>query len=207
MPKDEYDQDSSGYSVRSLYFDSYDDECLHEKLSGISQRSKYRLRIYNGEESLVKLEVKSKNNFMIHKKSIVIDYECANAMIRGDYRKLANINSPLANEIYCKFSRGLYKPKVIVEYRRVAFTHPISNFRVTFDLDAKTALSETNLFKKNLNFFPILRENKQILEIKYNEIIPSFAKCLLSGVAGERSAISKYTLARRFNKIQKFEDN
>ena len=44
---DKNTKDNHGYLVSSLYFESYDDRNLDEKLDGILSRRKYRIRIYN----------------------------------------------------------------------------------------------------------------------------------------------------------------
>ena len=59
---DKNTKDNHGYLVSSLYFESYDDRNLDEKLDGILSRRKYRIRIYNKDYSLIKLENKIKEN-------------------------------------------------------------------------------------------------------------------------------------------------
>ena len=39
------------YSIRSLYFDDYNDTCLKQVINGISERYKYRIRFYNNNTS------------------------------------------------------------------------------------------------------------------------------------------------------------
>ena len=48
------------YHIRSLYFDDIHDTALYEKIDGVNQRDKYRLRYYNGDTSYIVLERKSK---------------------------------------------------------------------------------------------------------------------------------------------------
>ncbi len=48
------------YMIRSLYFDTPTDKALLEKQSGISRRSKFRIRYYNGDKSVIHLEKKCK---------------------------------------------------------------------------------------------------------------------------------------------------
>ena len=50
------------YEIRSVYFDDYKDSALNQNLMGISPRFKYRIRIYNGEKSYIRLEKKIKNS-------------------------------------------------------------------------------------------------------------------------------------------------
>ena len=44
------------YLIRSLYFDNMADKALREKLDGISNREKFRIRYYNGDTSVIRLE-------------------------------------------------------------------------------------------------------------------------------------------------------
>ena len=48
------------YKIRSLYFDNAADKALREKLDGVSRREKFRIRYYNGDTSVIRLEKKSK---------------------------------------------------------------------------------------------------------------------------------------------------
>ena len=100
-----------------------------------------------------------------------------------------------------------YKPKVIVEYHRVALVLPVSNIRITFDTNLRSNINHLDLFSTVKDTMPVIIEGKQILEVKYDEFLPSYVKKVISGVSAERMAISKYTLARRFHKVQKWEDN
>lgn len=56
---DEHAGRSGEYHIRSLYFDDIDNSALHEKLSGVHGRRKYRIRIYNGRDNLIHFEKKS----------------------------------------------------------------------------------------------------------------------------------------------------
>ena len=212
LKMDKYCPDFTGYHVRSLYFDSYDDECLYQKQSGNLIRQKIRLRTYTtGDASIhqrtAKFEIKRKKGQLVHKHSALIDWEDAKAVIRGDYRRLLQYDHPILNEIYATFVTKLYKPKVIVEYKRVAFVMPVSNVRITFDLDLKTDINHLNVFSSTRNLMPVVLEGKQILEVKFDHFLPGHLKQVLSSYQSERMAISKYTLARRYHKVQKWEDN
>ena len=44
------------YTIRSLYFDDYDDRCLLENENGTDPREKFRIRIYNGSAERISLE-------------------------------------------------------------------------------------------------------------------------------------------------------
>ncbi len=208
MPLDKHCSDVSGYKVRSLYYDSHDDECLYEKQSGVLHRKKIRLRTYGTNiNSTSKLEIKYKSGQLVRKESVKILAEDAEAICAGDYTILLKYNNPITNKIYTTFVTRLYKPKVIVEYQRVAYVFPAFNIRITFDKDLHSNVNHLDLYSGNTNLMPVILEDKQILEVKYDHYIPAYIKNILSGVNSERMAISKYTLARRFHKIHKWEDN
>jgi hypothetical protein len=208
MDFDEHGDNFSGYRVRSLYFDSHDDECLYQKQSGIMHRQKTRLRTYGSEgNQAVKFEIKLKSGQLVRKVSVLVDKDDARAIIAGDYSRLLNYNNPVLDKIYTTFTTKLYKPKVIVEYQRVAFTLPYCNIRITFDKDLSSNINHFDLFSGVQDSMPVVLEKKQILEIKFDQFFPDYLKKVVSALNTERMAISKYTLARRFHKIHKWEDN
>lgn len=198
----------AGYRVRSLYFDSIDDECLYQKQSGNLLRKKIRLRTYgNDSNNTVKFEIKRKYGQIVKKDAATISKEAAKEICLGNYAILLDKNDPVLNEIYTTFVTKCYKPKVIVEYKRVAFVSPVSNIRVTFDQDLRSNINHLDLFSAVKDMMPVVIEGKQILEIKFDDFFPGYLKKVLSAVSSERMAISKYTLARRFHKVNKWEDN
>ena len=46
------------YFIRSLYFDDTDYRAYHEKIAGVKERTKYRIRFYNMDDSRITLEKK-----------------------------------------------------------------------------------------------------------------------------------------------------
>ena len=55
------------YMVRSLYFDDLNDSYMQENEDGIDNRRKFRIRIYEGDTSLIHLEKKMKYRGMTRK--------------------------------------------------------------------------------------------------------------------------------------------
>lgn len=207
LKADAYSTPRQGYFIRSLYFDSHDDECLYEKQSGSMFRAKYRMRIYDTKTDTVKFEIKNKSNNQIFKETATISKESAYKIIDGDYNELLEYKNPILNKIYKKFTEKQYKPKVIVDYTRDAFMFDFFNLRITFDKDLHSCNTDFDIFSDNLQTLPCILEGKQILEIKYDTALPEFIHRALQIDAAERMAISKYTLGRRFFKIEQWEDN
>ncbi len=208
MTADSHGDALAGYRVRSLYFDSFDDECLFQKQSGFLHRRKFRLRTYGDPDAeTVKFEIKAKHGQLVRKDSITINRHDAEQVMAGNYGVLLDYEEPVLNDIYATFMSRYYQPKVIVEYTRLAFTMPVSNIRITFDMNLRTNINHLDLFSRVSDSMPVVLEGKQIMEVKFDEFLPGYLKNVLSCASAERMAISKYTLARRFHKVQKWEDN
>ena len=187
-----------GYYIRSLYFDSYDDECLYEKQSGTMYRKKYRLRIYDTESQSVKFEIKNKWNNQIFKESATITRDSAEKIIEGEYEELLKYENPVLNKAYIEFTLKHYKPKVVIDYDRDAFMSDFFNLRVTLDKNLRSNNTDFDIFSSDMHTIPVILEGKQILEIKYNECLPDYVKGTIQPISFERCAISKYTLGRKF---------
>lgn len=196
-----------GYFIRSLYFDSYDDECLYEKQSGIMFRQKYRMRIYDTKSETVKFEIKNKWNNQIFKETATISKESAYRVMDGEYQELLKYDNKILNKVYKKFTERQYVPKVIIDYDRDAFMFDFFNLRITFDKNLHSNNTDLDLFSENLHTIPVILEGKQILEIKYEHVLPEYIQRSLQLDGFERMAISKYTLGRRFFKFRQWEDN
>ena len=89
---DKHTKHESWYRIRSVYFDSFDEECLEDKLSGVQSRKKYRIRIYNNQDSFISFEIKSKEGEYIHKHAVRISRAHADDIIAGTYGSLLTYN-------------------------------------------------------------------------------------------------------------------
>lgn len=204
---DEHSVPGKGYFVRSLYFDSFDNECLFEKQSGIMHRRKFRMRIYDTDATSVKFEIKNKWNNQIFKETSTITRASAEKIINGDYEELLTYNEPVLNKAYIEFITKHYRPRVIVDYDRDAYTLDYFSLRITLDKNLRSNNTDFDLFSTDAHVIPVVLEGKQILEIKYSDYFPEHVQRVVQLDSFERAAISKYTLGRRFSKIQNWEDN
>ncbi|MBN2072324.1 MAG: polyphosphate polymerase domain-containing protein [Actinobacteria bacterium] len=190
-------KDNGSYSVRSLYFDNKSNKDYFEKISGYDRREKYRIRIYNMDPSPVKFEIKGKTGNIIIKESLEIEPGIIKDIISGNYEPLLKYGSSTARKIYGEFSRDHYRPVVIIDYDRRAYSLPVNNIRITFDSKIrKCEVNPGDIFSDNYDMFPVTNHKKIIMEIKYNGFIPSWIKKMLQVQGFERCAISKYTLSR-----------
>jgi len=191
---DEYND----YAVRSLYFDTVFDDFLYEKIDGVGSRKKYRIRIYNFSDKLIKLECKSKLGSLISKQSLGIPRDLADQLIACDPTALDKTSAPLLHDMYREMKTRLLRPVVIVDYVREAYTHPAEEVRITFDKKLHTGLLRTDMFNQYLPTVPALDHNLIVLEIKFNRVLPDYIRSLLTGISADHCAVSKYVLCRRF---------
>lgn len=197
---DEYNE----YHIRSLYFDTIYNDALYDKISGTQNRDKYRIRIYNMSDKLIRMECKTKVGSLISKRSMAIPRLLCEQLIAGDPTGLETTRSGLLQDIYREMRTKLLRPVVIVDYVREAYLHPAEEVRITFDKQLRSGLGKFDLFDPMLPTVPPLDNNEIILEVKYNQVMPPFIRDLLTCYCQNpiRSAISKYTICRRFEDLE-----
>jgi hypothetical protein len=200
MPLDtNADPATRGYSIRSLYFDDILDSAVYEKVDGNPLRNKFRIRIYKMSDNIIMLEKKSKVMYYTAKDSLRITRQQCDGILSGDFNAIYPSESPLLQEFYGLTKTKHLKPKVIVDYFREAYVYPAGNVRVTFDLNIRSGLYSEDLFSGKPSSVPVLEPRMHVMEVKYDAFLPPHLKALLQGIAGERIAVSKYVLCRRFH--------
>ena len=198
MQRDKNADANGEYHIRSLYFDDCFNSAMSDKLDGVKNRHKYRIRIYNFSDKVIRLERKSKHGDYISKLSCGISRDLAEQIIAGDPYGLETLNHPLLQDVYRMMTTKLLRPAVIVDYIREAYIHPCEETRVTLDKQLRTGYLSSDLFNPQLPTYPCLDQNQTILEIKYNRRFPEFILPITSSIPAQRSAISKYTICRRY---------
>ncbi len=183
------------YYIRSLYFDDPSSSAYYEKLNGVLYRTKYRIRIYNNDSSFIRLERKLKHNNMTSKEQIKISKEVCLAILDGNINKI-NASSDLMKDFINEIKIKNLKPSIIVDYKRLAYTYPISDVRITFDSDIKSGLYNYDLFDYDSTSYDVLDNDKVVLEVKFNEIIPEHIAIILQTIPTYRQAVSKFALCR-----------
>ncbi len=203
LQRDPNGDEFNEYHIRSLYFDSIYNTAYMEKMNGVENRDKYRIRIYNFSDRVIKLECKTKYRDLISKRSLTIPRQLCEQLIAGDPMGLETTGSGLLNDMYREMTVNLLRPVVLVDYVREAYLHPAEEVRITFDKQLRTGLWSKDLFDPYVPTIPPLDNQEIILEVKYNRMLPSYIRDLLNtyGQGARCSAISKYTWCRRFEEI------
>lgn len=158
------------------------------------------------EDRIIHLEKKVKHNDYITKVKESITRKMTDNILAGDYRELHNPSKPFFIELYNEMTHRLLRPKVIVDYVREPFFHSNGNVRITFDKNLKSGLQRTDLFNRELIMVPALSDHYIILEVKFDEYLPSFIRNALQLEGLQRQAISKYVICRKFIKLNTWED-
>ncbi len=188
-----------GYCIRSLYFDTEYDSDLFDKAYGLEVRKKLRLRLYDPDGDFAILEMKQKQGEQQRKRSLRMSREDALKMIQCDYAPLLRYPEPFAAECYALMKTHCYRPRTIVEYKRMAFIARENNIRVTFDYKIQATQSSFALFDPHLLMVPVMDLSQSVLEVKYNGFLLSYIKDMLGDLEKSELSVSKYTLARQLS--------
>lgn len=198
MARDKNAGTKGEYFIRSLYFDDLEDSAFRDKMSGVDFRDKYRIRIYNFDDGVIKLERKHKEGSYIKKESMSISQNEYRRLLKGEYGFLADRDEAFARQMHLKFKLEAMRPRVLVDYVREPYVFPYGNVRVTFDKNVRSAYRMTDIFDAGLPTYPVLPSGIVVLEVKFDEVLPDFIASIVQADAPVRSAVSKYVLCRQF---------
>lgn len=183
-----------GYMIRSLYFDSPDDIDYYAKQNGEMVRKKIRLRIYDVDSDYAKIEIKNKVDIHQLKESLIISKKDAKELVKGNYEVLNKIDSELSKRIYTYLISG-YRPKVIIEYNRLAFISTL-NTRITFDYEIKKSNDIDNFYQKEINYSEVTNPNDIVLEVKFDRFLEPYIGRILDKYTSRYQSVSKYVMGR-----------
>ncbi len=148
-----------GYLVSSLYYDSEDLKSYYEKAEGDTHKTKWRLRTYNQNSESIRLEQKTKTGRFSTK-----------AFFEEEHLRTL----PL-------------RPKLAVEYKRLAFQE--GSHRFTLDFDIRFArLNERSGFL----VYPTQTSDLMILEVKSKEGTHPIIEKLIKQLDLKSTSLSKY---------------
>lgn len=189
---------NEGYTVHSLYFDDYFNSCVFDNEGGYNKRYKYRIRYYNKDKYHIHLERKEKLNGMCRKHMCNLSKDEYEMIINGKAKDLFwKTDNKLLKEFCLDCINKLFVPKLIVDYDRIAYVEPISNVRITFDKNISVSTKTSEFLSDGYIKFPLLNKGMHVLEIKFDDILPSYIKQVININTLKQSSFSKYYLGRK----------
>lgn len=183
------------YTIRSLYFDTPSDKALREKNDGVSRREKFRIRCYNGDTGFIRLEKKSKFGGLGTKDSAPMTAEEVQKLLDGDLAWMIESPYPLLQELYSKVRWQGLDPKTLVDYTREPFIYGPGNVRVTLDYHIRTGLFCTDFLNPDCPTIPA-GDSPILLEVKWDEYLPSIIRDAVQLPGRRSTAFSKYAACR-----------
>lgn len=201
---DVHAEGKKSYHVRSLYFDDIYSTAYTDKVEGISERIKYRIRIYDKSTKLIRLEKKEKIGDMVSKRSRVITIEQYNLILNQELSFMLEEPLDLFRDFYIESKINLLKPTVIVDYEREPYV--IGDIRITFDMNLMAGINGMDIFDEDNIYINCLDKEIMILEIKYNEYLPDYIWMMLQDIRHNHCAISKYAICREYLNNYKWEE-
>ena len=186
--------EDGSYRIRSLYFDDLRDSALWEKLDGVNERRKFRIRYYNDDLTYIMLECKMKRDNVGCKLQERLTEDEVRRMMDGDISWMVSSGRPLLTVLYVEMKSAGLRPKCVVEYMRVPFVYPAGNVRVTIDWNIRTGAPAQFLDPCGLTL-PV-EGNPRILEVKWDEYLPGIIRTATALKSRGAGAFSKYAACR-----------
>lgn len=186
------------YIIHSLYFDDYKNTCMKEIDSGDYKRSKWRIRYYNDSNQNLYLEKKEKLFSRCHKRKCKISVDEYNSIINGDSLNVFwKTDEKLLKEFIIDIINKGFKPKLIIDYERFAFVETITNIRITLDTNISASYDISNFLTGDYIKYPIQEKNYNVLEVKFDDILPGYIKNVFNSYNFNQTSFSKYYLGRK----------
>ena len=148
--------------------------------------------------SYIVLEKKEKIEGRCHKKSCKITVEEYNNIISEDLTDLIfDTEKKLIKELAIDMLIHNYTPKVIIDYERIAYVEEIANVRITFDMKISASYELENFLDGNYQSFYVLPSGLNVLEVKFDDILPSHIRNIVESYSYTQGSFSKYYYGRK----------
>lgn len=192
------------YTVRSIYFDTPNFDALHEKIEGMENRKKLRIRGYNTYQKgcEVFLEIKKKTGNRISKNRALTQFDkLSHTLETGDIAPMSGIVSERmlndASKFFFNMKKRGQKPVNLVVYEREPYHGKFnSEVRITFDKNIRASLFPELSELYSNNNLSLIWKDSFIMEVKYFEGgMPSWVKSIINEFGLRHEALSKYAAA------------
>ena len=121
-----------------------------------------------------------------------------NTILSGDVTDLIFVTEKsLIKELAVDMLIHNYKPKVIIDYERIAYVEEITNVRVTFDMKISASYELESFLDGDYQSFYILPSGLNVLEVKFDDILPSHIRNIVESYSFKQGSFSKYYYGRK----------
>ena len=199
MEQDTFAGIQNKYLVRSLYFDNNIFTNFHEKIDGLKNRHKFRIRTYSNqkdEKTPIFLEMKGRNNQRTFKNRTKIRSNDLQLFYNKEDSFDLNqkyLDNKLVQQYIFDTYRKKISPKVLIDYNRLPLLSQNGlYFRLTFDSDIRACISN-DIFKNQYNWRTCIPGN-DILEVKFDFTIPPWFHRIIQSYQLKRISVSKFVL-------------
>lgn len=198
LERDSNSDNTGKYTIHSLYFDDYKDSCARENDAGIAKRFKYRIRYYGNRYDFMRLERKEKLNGRCCKESCLLSMEEYQKIVSGNTDELFwQTENPLLKQFCVHCMTREFAPKAIIDYDRVAYVEENTNVRITLDENISVSDDFSHFLDGDYIRYPVLEKRQPVLEVKFDYILPSYIKHIITNQYLVQTAFSKYYLGRK----------
>ena len=192
-----------GYTVRSIYFDTPTYMFYHEKVDGLSNRKKIRIRGYNlyAADNIVFLEIKRKQEKRISKNRAPVKFsDLGNILSNGNpkdymidgHRKKNTLDD--LNRFLFNIKKDRLMPTVLVTYEREAYFGKFDHsLRITFDKNLRGACHPPLDALYDDDCLKWANHNHFVFEVKFYDVFPSWLKMINNRLGLQLGSFSKYT--------------
>jgi hypothetical protein len=204
--------EASGYTVRSVYYDTPGFHCYQEKMDGVKVRKKFRIRGYDQpqDDSIVFLEIKRKYESFISKNRAPLLHKNLDALFAAPDLDKYIISSSKSGKEKSEAQRFLYhyyrlalRPAVLVVYDREAFMGKFDqSLRLTFDKNLRGAIFPSLSMLYDEHCLKPAMPRHFIFEVKFfRGTLPEWVRSILKRYELPRMALSKFTICLDQHKI------
>lgn len=200
LPQDPNAGPTGSYTIRSLYFDDYENRCYYENENGTDPREKFRIRIYDHSTEKITLECKRKEHGKTLKTSCPLTVEQTRLLMAGKPIPDIAKQPPVLQKLTMLMLTKRMRPVVIVEYDRIPYVYPNGNVRITLDTNIAASTSIKCFLDETIPKRLVMPKGQHLLEVKYDEYLPDFIYRSLQLHSLQQTAFSKYYICRKFTR-------